>query len=289
MLRFPDIVDCKNHYITRRTQRGSFHISKESLSMGNVYLVGAGPGDPELITLKAVKCIQKADVILYDRLVNKELLSYAKEGADLIYCGKLPDYHLMKQETINHFLVRYAKSGKTVTRLKGGDPFVFGRGAEEAEALVKHGIPFEIVPGITSGIAAAAYAGIPVTHRDVSASVAFVAGHHKNDEKEEQKWASLAKGIDTLAIYMGVGNLPYIQEQLLKNGKSKDTPAALVHWGTTDVQKTVTGTLETIADIARTEKITNPSMIIIGEVVRYREKISWFEEKASEAAISGVL
>jgi uroporphyrin-III C-methyltransferase len=204
------------------------------------------------------------------------LLSYAKPGADLINCGKMPDYHLMKQETIHHFLIRYAKSGKIVTRLKGGDPFVFGRGGEEAEALVKHNIPFEIVPGVTSGIAAAAYAGIPVTHRDVSSSVAFVTGHHKNDE-EEAKWESLAKGIDTLAIYMGVGNLPYIRAQLLKYGKSEDTPVALIHWGTTAAQRTVTGTLATILDIVREEKIENPSMIIIGEVVLYREKIKWFE------------
>ena len=258
--------------------------------MGKVYLVGAGPGDPDLITLKAIKCIQQADVILYDRLVNQELLSYAKPGADLINCGKMPDYHLMKQETIHHFLIRYAKSGKIVTRLKGGDPFVFGRGGEEAEALVKQNIPFEIVPGVTSGIAAAAYAGIPVTHRDVSSSVAFVTGHHKDDEKEDKKWESLAKGIDTLAIYMGVGNLPYIQAQLLKYGKSEDTPIALVHWGTTAVQKTVTGTLATILDIVREEKIENPSMIIIGEVVQYREKIQWFKEKVQrEFPISEVL
>lgn len=252
--------------------------------MGKVYLVGAGPGDPELITLKGLKCIQQADIILYDRLVNKELLSYAKKGAELIYCGKLPDYHLMKQETINHFLIRYAKSGKVVTRLKGGDPFVFGRGGEEALALANQKIPFEIVPGITSGIAAAAYAGIPVTHRDLSSSVAFVTGHQKNDAKEDEKWESLAKGIDTLAIYMGVNNLPYIQEQLLKYGKKEDTPVALVHWGTTEVQKTVTGTLSTIAAIAKEEKIQNPSMIIIGEVVRYREKIKWFEEKLQQSS-----
>lgn len=252
--------------------------------MGKVYLVGAGPGDPELITLKALKCIQKADVILYDRLVNKELLTYAKKGAELIYCGKLPDFHLMKQETINHFLIRYAKNGKVVTRLKGGDPFVFGRGGEEAEALAKQKIPFEIVPGITSGIAAAAYAGIPVTHRELSSSVAFVTGHHKNDAKEDEKWESLAKGIDTLAIYMGVNNLPYIKEQLLKYGKKEDTPVALVHWGTTEVQKTVTGTLSTILDIAKEEKIQNPSMIIIGEVVRCREKIKWFEEKLQQSS-----
>ena len=166
---------------------------KENTGSGKVYLVGAGPADEYLITLKAIKCIQQADVILYDRVVNQELLSYAKPGADLINCGKMPDYHLMKQETIHHFLIRYAKSGKIVTRLKGGDPFVFGRGAEEAEALVKQNIPFEIVPGVTSGIAAAAYAGIPVTHRDVSSSVAFVTGHHKNDEKEDEKVGKLSQ------------------------------------------------------------------------------------------------
>ncbi|MBM7583759.1 uroporphyrin-III C-methyltransferase [Bacillus pakistanensis] len=246
--------------------------------MGKVYLVGAGPGDPELITLKAIKSIQLADVILYDRLVNKELLSYAKKGADLIYCGKLPNYHTMKQETIHHFLIRYAKSGKVVTRLKGGDPFVFGRGGEEAEALAKQNIPFEIVPGITSGIAAATYAGIPVTHREASSSVAFVTGHHQNNKQEDEKWESLAKGIDTLAIYMGVSNLPYIIEQLLKYGKSKQTPVALIHWGTTEGQKTVTGTLSNIVDIVNEEKINNPSMIIIGKVVHYREKIKWFEK-----------
>lgn len=247
--------------------------------MGKVYLVGAGPGDPELITVKALKSIQKADVILYDRLVNKELLTYAKKGADLIYCGKLPNYHTMKQDTINHFLVRYAASGKVVVRLKGGDPFVFGRGGEEAEACAKKGIPFEIIPGITSGIAAAAYAGIPVTHRDASSSVAFVTGHKQNNQLEDEKWESLSKGIDTLAIYMGVSNLPYIKEKLIQYGKSKDTPVALVHWGTTEVQKTVTGTLDTIVEIVENEKIENPSMIIVGEVVRYREKIQWFEQK----------
>lgn len=246
--------------------------------MGKVYIVGAGPGDPELITLKAIKYIQEADVILYDRLVNKELLSIAKKGAELIYCGKLPNYHTMKQETINYFLIRYAKNGKVVTRLKGGDPFLFGRGGEEAEALASHRIPFEIVPGVTSGIAAAAYAGIPVTQRELSTSVAFVTGHLKDDKKEDEKWESLAKGIDTLAIYMGVGNLPYIKEQLIKNGKSENTPVALVNWGTTEIQKTVTGTLANIVDVVKEEKIENPSMIIIGEVVRYREKIKWFEE-----------
>lgn len=257
--------------------------------MGKVYLVGAGPGDPELITLKAIKCIQTADVILYDRLVNKELLSYARKGAELIHCGKMPDHHLMKQEMINYSCIQYAKSGKIVTRLKGGDPFVFGRGGEEAEELAKQHIPFEIVPGVTSGIAAAAYAGIPVTHRDVSASVAFVTGHHKNDEKESEKWNSLAKGIDTIAIYMGVSNLPYICDQLLQYGKDKDTPVALIHWGTTDHQKTVTGTLATIVEISREEQIHNPSMIIIGEVVNFREKIQWFKEIQNPLSIREAL
>ncbi|WP_242217156.1 uroporphyrinogen-III C-methyltransferase [Bacillus cereus group sp. BfR-BA-01380] len=258
--------------------------------MGKVYIVGAGPGDPELISVKGVKCIRQADVILYDRLVNKELLSYAKPEADLIYCGKLPNYHTMKQETIHAFLVKYAKKGKIVTRLKGGDPFVFGRGGEEAEALVKHGIPFEIVPGITAGIAASAYAGIPVTHREASTSFAVVTGHRKEGAEEEVKWENLAKGVDTLAVYMGVSNLPYICEQLLKYGKSKHTPVAMIEWGTTASQRTITGTLGSIVSVAEEERIQNPSMIVIGEVVRFREKIHWFEQTLERSSLlSGVL
>lgn len=247
--------------------------------MGKVYLVGAGPGDVDLITVKGMKCIQEADVILYDRLINQELLDYAKDGANLIYCGKLPDYHSMKQETINHFLVKHALLGKVVTRLKGGDPFVFGRGAEEALELAKNGIEFEVVPGITSGIAAPAYAGIPVTHRELGSTFAIVTGHTQNGNEEAIRWESLAKGIDTLAIYMGVGNLPYISEQLTKYGRPASTPVALIHWGTTKDQQTVTGTLETIVEIAKREEIKNPSMIVVGEVVRLREEIQWFEQK----------
>lgn len=250
-----------------------------------VYLVGAGPGDPDLITIKALKCIQNADVILYDRLVNKELLTYAKPHADLIYCGKLPNYHTLKQETINHFLVKFARSGKVVTRLKGGDPFVFGRGGEEAEELVKYNIPFEVVPGITSGIAATAYAGIPVTHRGLSGSFAVVTGHQKNGLPSEIKWKSLAIGVDTLAIYMGVKHLSYICHQLLTHGKSSETPAAVIHWGTTDNQRTVTGTLGTIVSIAKKEEITNPAMIVVGEVVRLRDKLSWFEKPQNQGFI----
>jgi uroporphyrin-III C-methyltransferase len=255
---------------------------KEGNLMGKVYIVGAGPGDPELLTIKGLRCIQIADVILYDRLINKKILEYAKEDADLIYCGKLPNFHTMRQETIHHFLIKYAKKGKVVVRLKGGDPFVFGRGGEEAEALAKNGIPFEVVPGITSGIAAPAYAGIPVTHREFSSSFAIITGHRKAGSEEDTKWEHLAKGVDTLAIYMGIGNLSYIREQLLKHGKSKDTPAAIVQNGTWEGQKTVVSTLGNILETAKQHQMENPCMIIIGEVVRMREKIHWFEKVLSE-------
>jgi len=247
--------------------------------MGKVYIVGAGPGDAELITVKGLRCIKEADVILYDRLINNELLSYAKPNAKLIFCGKLPNRHAMIQEQINSSLVQHAMQGKVVTRLKGGDPFVFGRGAEEAEVLAENGIPYEIVPGITSGIAAPAYAGIPVTHRDLGSSFAIVTGHMREGKEDTIQWESLAKGVDTLAIYMGVGNLPYICSQLLKFGRAASTPVALVHMGTFEEQHTVTGTLETIVQIAQESKIKNPSMIIVGEVVTLREKIKWFEQK----------
>src|SRR3954451_22392436 len=220
---------------------------------GKVYLVGAGPGDPDLMTVKGLRYLKEADVILYDRLVNPELLEFAKEGAQLVYCGKLPNYHTMKQETINHFLVKYAKKGDQVVRLKVGDPFVFGRGGEEAEECVKHNVPFEIVPGITAGIAASAYAGIPVTHRSLSKSFAFVTGHQAGDEAAEHQWGHLANAVDTICVYMGVSHLPSIIRNLIQAGKPADTPIALVHWGTHAEQRTVTGTLATIEDEIKRE------------------------------------
>ncbi|KAB8138898.1 uroporphyrinogen-III C-methyltransferase [Gracilibacillus oryzae] len=241
--------------------------------MGMVYLVGAGPGDAELITVKALKCIQKADVILYDRLVNQELLKEAKVGADLIYCGKLPKMHVMKQESINQMLTKYAKKGKTVVRLKGGDPFVFGRGAEEAEALAKQGITYEVVPGITSGIAAPAYADIPITHREVGRSFAVITGHCKNGQPDEINWQGLADSVDTLAIYMGMSNLSFITEKLIQAGKKRSTPVAIIQEGTTKQQKAVTGTLATIGTLVQQEKIKNPAMIIVGEVVSIGENL----------------
>lgn len=246
--------------------------------MGKVYIVGAGPGSVDLITVKGLKCIQQADVILYDRLVSKELLSYAKPNAELIFVGKLPKLHHVIQERINKLLIQHARKGKIVTRLKGGDPFVFGRGAEEAEVLREAGIPFEIVPGVTSGIAAPAYAGIPVTHRELGSSFAIITGHLKDGKDEGINWKGLAESVDTLAIYMGVGNLPYITEQLLKYNRKPTTPVALIEWGTTEHQRVVTGTLETIVAIVEKESIQNPAMIIVGEVVKMRDKIAWFEQ-----------
>lgn len=255
------------------------------MTVAKVYLVGAGPGDPELITLKGIKCIQKADVILYDRLVNKALLDYAKKDAELIFCGKLPNYHVLQQETINHLLVKHAKNGKIVTRLKGGDPFVFGRGGEEALFLAKHGIEFEIIPGITSGIAASAYAGIPLTHRGVSSSLAFVTGHSKNFTEDGIEWERLANAVDTIAIYMGVKNLSRIQERLIKCGKDPDTPIAFIQWGTLPQQRTIISTLRSASETVEKENVTNPCMIVIGDVVKLRENIHWFEQVGSAAPV----
>jgi uroporphyrin-III C-methyltransferase len=245
--------------------------------MGKAYIVGAGPGDPELITVKALRCIQNADVILYDRLVNPELLKEANRDCQLIYCGKQPNYHTLQQETINHLLVKYTKQGKTVVRLKGGDPFVFGRGAEEVEALVAKGLQVEVVPGITAGIATPAYAGIPITHRELGSSFAVVTGHKPKGEPTDINWKSLATAVDTLAIYMGITNLSYICEELMKHGKNENTPVAIIQQGTTLAQRTVTGTLSSIVSVVKKEGIQNPAMVIVGEVVTFRDKISLLE------------
>jgi uroporphyrinogen III methyltransferase/synthase len=212
-----------------------------------VYLVGAGPGDPGLITVKGKECIQTADVIIYDYLASPALLRYARKSADCIYVGKKGGDHTLSQDQINDLIVEKAKTGAIVTRLKGGDPFIFGRGGEEAEVLFEAGISFEIVPGVTSAIAAPAYAGIPLTHRKLTSTVAFVTGHEDPKKEETQiNWAALATGIGTLVFFMGVKNLPEIARQLMDHGKSPNTPVALVRWGTTPGQVTVSGTLDTI-------------------------------------------
>lgn len=253
-----------------------------------VYLVGAGPGDPKLITVRGVECIREADVILYDRLANPQLLDHAKEGAELLYVGKLPDRHSLPQEEINALLVGQALQGKVVTRLKGGDPFVFGRGGEEALALRKHGIPYEVVPGITAGIAAPAYAGIPVTQRHIASSFAIVTGHEcPGKEQSSIRWDKIATAVDTLAFYLGVKNLPLICEQLIAHGRDADTPVAIIHWGTTAEQVTVQGTLATITEIAHEHNVQNPSIILVGEVVNLREQLHWFDTERGNLTWNG--
>ncbi|WP_227935040.1 uroporphyrinogen-III C-methyltransferase [Alkalihalobacillus deserti] len=250
------------------------------MEKGYVYLVGAGPGDIRLLTVKGQQCLEMADVVLYDRLVNPLVLEKTKPGAELVYCGKLPDRHLLRQEAINDLLVKYALEGKVVVRLKGGDPSVYGRVGEEAAELEKFQIDYEIVPGITAGIGASTYAGVPVTHRDYGASFAIVTGHDKSaDGQPLIDWQGLAKAIDTIAFYMGVKNLPYICEQLIENGRKKDTPVLLVQWGTLGKQKTLMGTLETIAQLVKEQKFSNPAITIVGDVAKLRKTESWFERQ----------
>jgi uroporphyrinogen III methyltransferase / synthase len=244
---------------------------------GFVSFVGAGPGDIGLITQKGIQCIKKADVILYDRLANPRLLRYAKDDCAFQYCGKLPKRHTLRQEKINEMLVHYAREGKYVVRLKGGDPSVFGRVGEEAEELVKHDILYEIVPGITSSVAAAAYAGIPVTHREHSNSFTIRTGHvciqNENAACMEQEIG------DTVAYYMGVKSLPANCKKLVEQGRDKNTSVAVIEWGTLGKQRAVEGTLETIAGMIEKENIQNPAMMIVGDVVSLRESIAWFEKK----------
>lgn len=247
---------------------------------GIVYLVGAGPGDPGLVTVKGLECIRRADVLVYDRLVSERLLGFAPAHCELVYVGKLPDRHTLRQEEINRLLLDKALEGKTVTRLKGGDPFVFGRGGEEAELLAKHGVPFEVVPGITSAVAVPAYAGIPVTHRDFTSGFAVITGHEDpGKEKSAIAWDKIATGVGTLVFLMGVGNLPHIVEQLVKNGRSPETPAALVHWGTHPGQRTVVGTLADIVAKVQEAGFTSPAVTVVGDVVKLRETLRWFEKK----------
>jgi uroporphyrinogen III methyltransferase/synthase len=247
---------------------------------GFVYLVGAGPGDPGLITVKGRDCIGRADVILYDYLAHKGLLGYAPGGAELIYAGKVGGAHNREQWQINEMLVNKALAGNVVVRLKGGDPFVFGRGGEECEALVSADIPFEIVPGITSGIAAPAYAGIPLTHRNFTTSVAFVTGHESNDKAaSEIDWERLSLGSGTLVFYMGMKNLSHITENLLAHGRSPETPVALIRWGTRPEQEVLTGSLADIAGKARKAAFKPPVITVIGEVVSLRENLRWFDNR----------
>lgn len=247
---------------------------------GRVYLVGAGPGDPKLFTLRGVEVMQQADVVVYDRLANEQLLKYAPIGSENIFVGKLPDRHTLPQEEINKILVEKALEGKKVVRLKGGDPFIFARGGEEAAYCRDNNIAFEVVPGVTSAIAAPAYAGIPLTHRESTSSVAIVTGHERPDKLGSSlRWNELATATDTIVFLMGMSNLAFLVKQLLTYGRPKDTPVGVISWGTKRSQQTVVGTLSNIVDVVEHAQIKSPATIVIGEVVRLRDKLSWFENQ----------
>ena len=247
--------------------------------MGIVYIVGAGPGDKKLITVKGLECLQKADVVIYDLLLNDALLEHCPQHTEKI---KTPDPRIRstRQDEINHLLIKHAQEGKVVVRLKGGDPFIFGRGGEEAMALVNKGIPYEVVPGITSAIAASAYAGIPVTHRDFASSVAFVTGHSAALHPDSNiNWEYLAKGVDTLVVYMGVAHLKQIVERLIGYGRDRNTPVSLIRVGTTPQQSVIQGTLVDIVEKVETAELTSPAIIVVGEVNRLREHLRWFDTR----------
>ena len=243
---------------------------------GKVYLVGAGPGDSKLITLRAVELIQNADAVLYDRLVSKKIISMIPKTAEKVYVGRSVGDDTKHQDSTNDLMIKYAKSKKQVVRLKGGDPIIFGRGGEEAEFLRKHKVRYEIVPGITSGIGSATYAGIPLTHRKYASSVVFVTGHEDPEKKNESvKWKKLAKSVDTIVIMMGLSRLGIICQQLVKGGMDKSTPVAVIQNGTTSKQKMITGTLANISKKVKDNKIKPPSNIIIGKVVDLHKTIGW--------------
>jgi len=246
---------------------------------GKVYIIGAGPGDPDLITVRGVECLKRSNVIVYDYLVSIDILKYTRKDARLIYVGKKGGDHTVPQENLNQILVKEASEGNIVARLKGGDPFIFGRGGEEAEILSRAEIPFEIIPGVTSAIAVPAYAGIPLTHRKYASSVTFVTGHEDPTKgKSSIDWENIS-AVGTTVFLMGVKNLTHIVTSLIENGRNPGTPVALIRWGTTSDQETLTGTLSNIAELAKEKNFLPPAIFVVGDVVKFRNDLNWFEKK----------
>lgn len=248
--------------------------------LGEVYLVGAGPGDPDLLTFKSLRLMQQADVVIYDRLVSEPILNLCRRDAQMIYVGKARSDHAVPQEGINQLLVKHAKAGHRVLRLKGGDPFIFGRGGEEIEELAEAGVPFQVVPGITAAAGCSSYSGIPLTHRDYAQSVRFVTGHLKNNSAN-LPWAELVHPNQTIVFYMGLMGLPIICEQLIKHGMSAATPIALVQKGTTPQQKVVIASLDTMVEELKNNPVSAPTLIIVGEVVTLHDKLKWFNPSST--------
>lgn len=261
-----------------RTEAGAE--SPPAVQMPQVYLVGAGPGDPELISVRGLRLLEQADSVLYDRLVDPSLLAHAPAKAEMVYVGKRTADHTVPQKDINQLLLEHAEEGKIVVRLKGGDPFIFGRGGEEAEVLQAAGIPFEVVPGVSSGYGAPAYAGIPVTFRGVTSHVTFLTGHEDPTKDTAQiDWDRMASDVGTLVIFMGVKNLPHVVEELKSRGRPGDTPVALIRYGTLPCQETVTGTLDDIVEKVAAARLRPPAITVIGEVVKLRERLHWYEDR----------
>ncbi len=262
-------------------------IPQKAASTGIVYLVGAGPGDPDLLTLKAARLLNQADVVVYDNLVSEGVIRLIRRGAEKIYVGKEKSHHTLPQAEINQLLVTLAKRGKKVVRLKGGDPFVFGRGGEELEVLAAQNIAFEVVPGITAASGVSCYAGIPLTHRDYAQTCLFTTGHLK-DGTLDLDWTSLARPHQTIVIYMGLGALSEIAQQLIKHGMPANMPAAIIERGTTQAQRVITSTLETLPNLARKAGLKSPSLIIVGKVVELRERLQWFMVEQPSPAVTEV-